>query len=197
VDEALKVLRRLGINRALVAGGGDIAVAEPPPGARGWRIELAPLDAANAPPARFVFLSHAAIATSGDLFQRLEIDGKRYSHIVDPRTGIGLTDHSLVSVIAADCMTADSLTKVISVLGPNRAADTSAGAAPEAALTMGSFRKARASASREPASMVHSCCRFDAPIGASTCPNMDRDIPCDPGPHDGAESERPTLPACP
>jgi thiamine biosynthesis lipoprotein len=123
VDEALKVLSRLGINRALVAGGGDMAVGDPPPGRAGWRIELAPLDATNAPPARFVSLSHTAIATSGDLFQRLEIDGKRYSHIVDPRTGIGLTDHSLVSVIAADCLTADSLTKVISVLGPKQGLD--------------------------------------------------------------------------
>ena len=120
VDEALKVLRRLGLSRALVAGGGDMAVGDPPPGKTGWRIELAPLDATNAPPARFVWLTHAAIATSGDLFQRLELDGQRYSHLVDPRTGLGLTDHSLVSVIAPDCITADSLTKVVSVLGPEK-----------------------------------------------------------------------------
>lgn len=120
VDEALKVLGRLGIRSALVAGGGDLAVSGPPPGKKGWRIELAPLDATHAPPARFVRLAHSALATSGDAFQRLEIDGKRYSHIVDPRTGTGLTDHSLVTVIARDCMTADSLTKVVSVLGPER-----------------------------------------------------------------------------
>jgi len=120
IDEALKTLRLRGITSALVAGGGDMAVLDPPPGKKGWLIELAPLDATNAPPARFVRLSHAALATSGDLFQRLEIDGKRYSHIVDPRTGIGLTDHSLVTVIAPDCMTADSLTKVLSVLGPEK-----------------------------------------------------------------------------
>jgi thiamine biosynthesis lipoprotein len=120
IDEALKILRLRGITRALVAGGGDMAVSDPPPGEEGWRIELAPLDAPNAPPARFVLLSHAALATSGDLFQRLEIDSKRYSHIIDPRTGIGLTDHSLVRVIALDCITADSLTKVVSVLGPEK-----------------------------------------------------------------------------
>jgi thiamine biosynthesis lipoprotein len=120
VDEALKALDHLGIRRALVAGGGDLAVGDPPPGTMGWRIELAPLDASNAPPARFVLLSRAALATSGDLFQRLDLGGKRYSHIIDPHTGIGLTDHSLVTVIAPDCMTADSLTKVVSVLGPTR-----------------------------------------------------------------------------
>jgi thiamine biosynthesis lipoprotein len=118
VDEALKILRQHGIKSALVAGGGDLAVGDPPPGKPGWRIELPPLDVPNAPPVRFVLLSDAALATSGDLFQRLEIDGKRYSHIVDPRTGIGLTDHSLVTVIARDCLTADSMTKVVSVLGP-------------------------------------------------------------------------------
>ncbi len=118
VDEALKVLSARGIHQALVAGSGDLAVSDPPPGQQGWRIEVAPLDTTNAPPARFVSLRHAAIATSGDLFQRLEIEGRRYSHIVDPRTGIGLTDHSMVNVIAPNCMTADSLTKVVSVLGP-------------------------------------------------------------------------------
>jgi FAD:protein FMN transferase len=119
-DEALKVLRRFGITRALVAASGDIVVSDPPPGREGWRIQIMALDTTNAPPARNVLLSHAAISTSGDTFQRLEINGKRYSHVIDPRTGVGLTDHSLVSVIAKSGMTADSLTKVVSVLGPTK-----------------------------------------------------------------------------
>jgi thiamine biosynthesis lipoprotein len=118
VDQALHVLDLMGVGSALVSGGGDLAVSGPPPGKRGWRIELPPLDVSNAPPARFVNLTHAGLSTSGDLFQRLEINGKRYSHIIDPRTGIGLTDHSLVTVIAPDDFTADSLTKVMSVLSP-------------------------------------------------------------------------------
>jgi thiamine biosynthesis lipoprotein len=120
LDEALKVLRSRGIAHALVTGGGDMAAGDPPPGQKGWRIEIAPLDITNAPPARFVWLRRTGLATSGDLFQRLEIDGKRYSHIVDPRTGLGLTDHSLVTIIAPDCTTADALSKVVSVLGPKR-----------------------------------------------------------------------------
>src|SRR5213075_2826079 len=118
LDEALQVLNSHHLSRALVTGGGDMAVGDPPPGKPGWRIELPPLDVTNAPPTRFLLLKRRGFATSGDLFQRLEIDGKRYSHIVDPRTGIGLTDHSLVTVLAPDCITADSLTKVASVLGP-------------------------------------------------------------------------------
>ena len=46
------------------------------------------------------------------------IDGRRYSHIVDPRTGVGLTDQSSVTVVAPDCITADSLATAVSVLGP-------------------------------------------------------------------------------
>ena len=118
VDEALKVLRARGIRSALVAGAGDMAVSDPPPGTAGWRIELAPLDVTNAPPAEFVLLRHAGLATSGDVFQHVEIDGVRYSHIVDPRTGVGLIDHSLVVVIAKDCTTANSVSTSASVLGP-------------------------------------------------------------------------------
>jgi thiamine biosynthesis lipoprotein len=117
-DEALAVLRRKGIRRALVAGSGDMAFGDPPPGRKGWRIEVAPLDVPGAPASRFVHLSNCGIATSGDVFQHVEIAGIRYSHIVDPRTGVGLTDHSLVTVIAPDCMTADTLSTTVSVLGP-------------------------------------------------------------------------------
>jgi thiamine biosynthesis lipoprotein len=120
IGEALKTLQRSEIARALVEGGGDVAVSEPPPGKEGWRFELSSLDVSNAPPARFLLLKNVAISTSGDLYQRLEIKGKRYSHIVDPHTGIGLTDHSLVNVIAPESITADSLTKVVSVLGPEQ-----------------------------------------------------------------------------
>mgnify|MGYP000684070504 CR=1 FL=1 len=118
VDEALAVLRRHGIRSALVAGSGDLAVSGPPPGKDGWRIEIAPHEAATNASPRFALLRHRALATSGDLFQHVEIEGKRYSHIVDPRTGLALTDHSLVTVIARDCATADSLATALSVLGP-------------------------------------------------------------------------------
>ena len=123
VDEALKVLRARGVSQALVAGGGDMAVGGPPPGQRGWRIEVAPLDVTNAPSARFALVAHGGVATSGDLFQHLEIEGKRYSHILDPHTGLGLTDHSLVTIIARDCTTADGLATAVSVLGPQRGLD--------------------------------------------------------------------------
>ncbi len=118
LDEALRVLKAHGIIRALVTGGGDMAIGDPPPGRAGWRIELAPLDAPGAPPARFLALRNCGFATSGDLFQHVELGGRRYSHIVDPRTGQAMTDHSLVTVAARDCVTANCLSTTTCVLGP-------------------------------------------------------------------------------
>jgi len=120
LDEAAGVLRARGVKRFLVSGGGDMVVGDPPPGLAGWRIEVGVFDRTNAPAPRFVSLRNEALATSGDTFQRAEIGGVRYSHIVDTRTGLGLTDHSLVTIIAADGMTADAWSKVVSVLGPER-----------------------------------------------------------------------------
>jgi thiamine biosynthesis lipoprotein len=120
VDEALQVLEKHGIRRAMVDASGDIGVGDAPPGADGWRIGLGPFDRADGAPVRFVTLKNAALTTSGDLWQFLEVDGKRYSHIIDPRTGQALTDRSTVTVIAPDCTTADSVAKVVSVLGPEQ-----------------------------------------------------------------------------
>lgn len=117
-DEALKVLREHGVARALVAAAGDLAAGDPPPGQRGWKIEVSVSDATNAPAPRNIWVHNVGVASSGDIFQRLEIAGRRYSHILDPRTGRPLTDHSLVTVIAPDGTTADSLSTAVSVVGP-------------------------------------------------------------------------------
>ncbi len=122
-DEALRLLRERGHPIALVAGAGDMAAGDPPPGRKGWRIAIDPLDAedgATPPPAVITELANNAIATSGDRFQRLQLDGKRYSHILDLRTGQPLTDHSLVTVLAPNCMTADALATALSALGPEK-----------------------------------------------------------------------------
>ena len=115
-DEALAVLRKHGITRALIDGSGDIVVGDPPPGTSGWRIGIAPLDRPDRRPSRFLRIKNAAVATSGDAFQFLEIDGRRYSHIIDPRTGLGLTTRRSVTVIARHGITADSLASAVSVL---------------------------------------------------------------------------------
>ena len=117
-DEALKEIGRLGICSAMVDASGDIACSDAPPGKDGWRIGIAPLTETKGPPSRYVVLKNRALTTSGDAFQFVELNGLRFSHIVDPRTGLGLTTRSSVTVVAGDCITADSLATAVSVLGP-------------------------------------------------------------------------------
>lgn len=114
VDQALAVLRAQGIDRALVDGSGDIAVWDPPPDKAGWTIAVSPTGERET---RYLSMCRGAIATSGDSYGRVVIDGKRYSHIVDPRTGMGLVDSAAVSVLAPDCRQADALATVVSVMG--------------------------------------------------------------------------------
>jgi thiamine biosynthesis lipoprotein len=118
-DRALEVLKAHGLSRALVNASGDIVVADPPPGEKGWKIALAKLDPRQ-PPTSFITLANAAISNSGDAYQFVEVEGKRYSHIVDPHTGIGLTTRMSVSVIAKDGTTADAFASGVCVLGPER-----------------------------------------------------------------------------
>lgn len=131
LDAALVVLRQHGAGRALLDAGGDLVLGDPPPGKPGWTVAIAPLEP-GAAPNQYLILSRVAVATSGDMFQFVEIDGRRYSHIVDPRTGMGLTDRSKVTVVAPDGATADSLATAVSVLGPEkglRLVDSTPGAA--------------------------------------------------------------------
>jgi len=113
-DAALRVLRQQGMKSALVEMGGDIAAGDPPPGKKGWRIAIAESPGVLS---GYRLLRNCGISTSGDTVQFVEIGGRRYSHVVDPRTGWALTNHIAVTVIAGDATTSDGLSTAISVLG--------------------------------------------------------------------------------
>ena len=115
-DEAMKVLKELGITRGLVDASGDIVAGDPPPGKKYWVIGIAPLKNPKAEPTEFLNIVNASVATSGDANRYVEIDGVRYSHIVNPHTGIGLTTSSSVTVIAKDGITADALASALSLV---------------------------------------------------------------------------------
>lgn len=116
-DAALEVLKERGITSALVDGSGDIALGDAPPNSNGWLIAVAPLRK-GAKTTQFMRLRNCGVATSGDAWQYVEIDGKRYSHIVDPATGLGLRNRSSVTVVAPNATDADALASAVSVLGP-------------------------------------------------------------------------------
>jgi len=140
-DAALMVLKNHGIDQALVAAGGDIAVSGAPPGTDGWTIGIAPLLDPDAKPKRYLVLHDAAVSTSGDSEQFLEVNGKHYSHIIDPRTGMGLVGHMSVTIVAPHGLIADPLTKVVSVLGPERGLAVIEATEGAAALVVGKTEK--------------------------------------------------------
>jgi thiamine biosynthesis lipoprotein len=121
VDQALATLAERGVGSALIEAGGDIVVGDAPPGTRGWRIAVPHADPSLA--TRAASLVNAAISTSGDSEQFVEIGGRRYSHIIDPRTGVGTTAGTLATVIARDGATADALATALAVLGPSGSAE--------------------------------------------------------------------------
>jgi thiamine biosynthesis lipoprotein len=110
-EEALKVLRARGIKSALVAASGDLAIGDPPPGKTGWTVALEPLQERHVVP-----LHNTFVGTSGDTEQFVEAGGMHYSHIIDSRTGMGLTKRVGVTVIASDGMLADALGTTLSVV---------------------------------------------------------------------------------
>jgi FAD:protein FMN transferase len=119
-DEAVKVLRKKGLTRVLVAAAGDIVAGDPPPDKEGWTVGIAPLGRPRNEPSRFVLLNNSAVSTSGDAEQYVEVGGKRYSHIVDPRTGQAILGQFSATVTARKGIDADSLAKVVAVLGPEK-----------------------------------------------------------------------------
>jgi thiamine biosynthesis lipoprotein len=120
-DAALKVLELRGIDSAVVAASGDLAVGAAPPGERGWDVSIRTFEAPEQTDKLIKLrLQHCGISTSGDLHQAIEINGQRYSHIIDPKTGLGLTNRIACSVIAPDATTSDGLATAMCVLGVER-----------------------------------------------------------------------------
>jgi thiamine biosynthesis lipoprotein len=120
IQQALQTLAAHGVTRALIEAGGDIVAGDPPPDREGWRIDTgsAADDTFREQVAR---LQRRSLATSGPTAQFVEIDGVRYSHVVDPRTGLGLTNNVVAHVIADDGATADALSTALTVVGPEGA----------------------------------------------------------------------------
>jgi thiamine biosynthesis lipoprotein len=117
---AIDVLKAAGVNRALVAGAGDIALGDPPPGTRGWTIAIAPLEPGQPGAPEPLLLANAAVSTAGDAERFVVIDGHRYSHVINPATGLGVEDRASVTVVAPDGATADALETTVYILGPER-----------------------------------------------------------------------------
>lgn len=119
VDRAFQKLQNDGLTSCMVNAGGNLRCGAAPPDRPGWRIEISSLQEGE-PPLQRIFLKNAAISTSGDLWQFTMIDGKRRSHILDARTGIGIEGPVSVSVIAPNAQDADAASTSLCILGRER-----------------------------------------------------------------------------
>jgi FAD:protein FMN transferase len=119
-DQALIVLRQHQIPKALIAAAGDIALGDPPPQRANWRIGIEAFESPAKPPSEFVGVHNSGVSTSGDSEQHVEIGGVRYSHIVNPKTGIALTGRRSATVTAPHDIQADCYATALCVMGPER-----------------------------------------------------------------------------
>ena len=111
-DQALEVLVREGFSSAAVDAGGDISLGEAPPNSDGWSIKVFSGGAETGE----MILKNCGIAVSADSYRYLDYKGVRYSHILDPETGYGVTHERKVAVIAPNAMIADAWASAYSVM---------------------------------------------------------------------------------
>src|SRR5487761_1945623 len=115
-DRAAEVCADLGMRHGLIDLGGDIRVVGPQPNGLLWRIGIRhPRDADRL--AAEIALPSGALATSGDYERFIEVNGRRYCHILDPKTGWPAQGLSSVTVISDRCLVAGSLSTAAMLKG--------------------------------------------------------------------------------
>lgn len=115
-DRAAAMLHEAGIAGGTVNLGGDVSVVGPHPNGQPWKIGIAhPRDTGGV--IASIDLGHGALATSGDYERSFEVDGRRYCHILDPRTGWPVTHWRSVSVVGPACLAAGALTTLAMLMG--------------------------------------------------------------------------------
>ena len=105
-----------GVQSALVDAGGDICMSGAPPHSNGWVVGVNVPEQTDELLNTKLSLQNISVATSGDAYQYIVHDGKKYAHIIDPRTGYGVSFQRNVTVIAKDGATADWLATACSIL---------------------------------------------------------------------------------
>lgn len=114
-EQAARILAEHGINRCLIDASGDVVALDSPPDRESWEVAVAPIQPGAAGSVTINLVNHS-VSTSGDAFQFVEIGGRRYSHLIDPRTGWPIEGRSSVTVLAADGTEADALASALSIM---------------------------------------------------------------------------------
>jgi len=112
----INFLKANGIQQALVDAGGDIVMSGAPLNQQGWLIGVNLPETTDQLLNKKLQLSNCSVATSGDVFQFIEYKGVKYSHIINPLTGYGVTNLRNVTIVAKTGATADWLATACSIL---------------------------------------------------------------------------------
>lgn len=122
IDRAVERMRASGVHSFLINIGGDICLGDAPPGQQGWRVDIGGLSELNRPFCRLI-TSNCSVTSSGDLYQFMEIDGRRYSHFIDPTSATPIERRQSVTVVASTTIDADAGATAIAIIGFEAAMD--------------------------------------------------------------------------
>tara|TARA_R100001143_G_scaffold63575_1_gene72193 strand:+ start:4326 stop:5351 length:1026 start_codon:yes stop_codon:yes gene_type:complete len=117
-EKAIELLVDMGFPIALVDTGGDITLGDPPPGKNSWEVAVPMKKGENEYGHIRLAIQGKTVTTSGDMFQYVVIDGKRYSHILDSSTGLGATRQLQATVISKSGMDADAYASALTLMDP-------------------------------------------------------------------------------
>ena len=121
-DAAAEIARRAGIDHGLINLGGDISIVGPQPDGQPWPIGIVHPQESDSAIAT-VSLADGALTTSGGYERYVEIEGKRYSHLIDPKTGWPVDGLLSVSVVANQAIVAGSIASIASLQRPEEGLD--------------------------------------------------------------------------
>ncbi|WP_273274058.1 FAD:protein FMN transferase [Maribacter polysiphoniae] len=116
-DEVIGILEMNGIFSGLIDMGGDIRVSGPPPEREYWILGFSYFDRQGKECFQKIKLKDGAVATSGNLYQFVEINGIKFSHIINPKSGLALKDGIQVTTISRYAAEADAFASAFSVIG--------------------------------------------------------------------------------
>ena len=120
-QKVVDYLKKEGVTASLVDAGGDIVFGDAPPNKKGWIVGVNQPEKTDDLLPEKLQLHNMSVATSGDVYQFIEHAGKKYSHIINPLTGYGVTSLRNVTVIANNGADADWLATACSILPINEA----------------------------------------------------------------------------
>ncbi len=115
-EMAKRLMIQEGVESGIVNASGDLTTWGLQPDGKQWTIGIADPNHKNRP-FSYLNISNMAVATSGDYEKFVMIDGKRYSHTINPKTGLPITGIKSVTIIAPNAEIADALATPVTVMG--------------------------------------------------------------------------------